>query len=354
MTLRVLVVGAGPTGLTAALELARRGIVPTVIERRPGPSRLSRAVGILPPTLDILRPSGVADAIVAEAVAFSGVTFHRGARPLGSVDFAPLPNAPSPVLGLAQDRTERHLADGLARYGGEIRFDTALEELEQDRSGVTVKVGGKIEQFQMVVGADGVGSRVRQALGVPYRGYEVPGRWSIADVDSPDWPKPSRFKGYLLPHGDVAIVAPLEAARFRVISSRADALEALPVAMNVGRVRRSASFNISVRQADKYRIGNVFLAGDAAHCHSPVGGRGMNLGIADAADLARRIAEGGLEGYEGARHPVGAETIRMTERARRIVQAKSELRRVPLYAVLVALGAVPGLGRRALERVMTR
>ena len=354
MTRRVLIVGAGPTSLTAAVELARRGIVPAVIEKRPGPSQLSRAVGILPPTLDILRPSGVTDALLAEAVPFSGVTFHRGASRLASIDFAPLPNAPSPVLGLAQDRTEQHLAEGFARHGGEVRFDTELIGLEGDDAGVTVHLPTGTERYDLVIGADGVASAVRRALGVAYRGYEVPGHWSIADVDCTDWPDPTRFKAFLLPRGRVCIVAPLEATRFRVIASTDDALAALPVPINVTNLRRTSAFQISVRQVDSYRVGRVFLAGDAAHCHSPVGGRGMNLGIADAADLARRIAEGGLDGYHAARHPAGAETIRLTERGRRLVQARSALGRAPLYAMLKAIDLIPPLGRAAIRRIAQR
>ena len=347
---RILVVGAGPTGLTAAVELRRRGLDAVVIDRKSAPSPLSRAVGILPRSMEILEPSGAAAAIRAEAIPIERAIFHYGRERIGALDLTAAAGAR--LLGLAQDRTEAHLADAFRRLGGDLRFDAELERLGQDSSGVQVRVSGRNERYSHVVGADGTHSTVREELRLAFPGHDLPDDWSIADVDADAWPDPTAFQIFLLDGGHGVIVVPLEAARFRVISNTPDALAALPVPMQVRHVRRTDSFRISVRQGERYHVGRVFLAGDAAHCHSPVGGRGMNLGIADAADLASRLARGDASGYGAARHDEGARTIALSEDARRTILVPRRGRGLLIRAALGLVSALPPLQRRAARRIL--
>ena len=349
--MRVLIAGAGPTGLTAAVELARRGVEVEVAERRDAPSELSRAVGILPASIAILTPSGAASAIMREAVAFTAFMVYRDADLVADL---PLNfDDRSRLWGLAQDRTEEHLIDALARHGASVRYGSPLEGFEQDETGVDARYGDREGRFDDLIGADGVDSVVRRTLGLAYDGFELPHRWSIADVICDDWPEPTAFKGFLLPHGHVVIVAPIEAARFRVIASLPDALKALPVPMRVREIRRTGEFRISVRQADRYGEGRVLLAGDAAHCHSPAGGRGMNLGIADAAELAERMTSGRLDGYSASRHAAGAHVIAFSERGRKTVQSDNPIKRATVFAAMRAMGSVPALGRAGIHQFAT-
>ena len=347
--MRILVVGAGPTGLTAALELARRGHDVTLIERRSGPSPLSRAVGILESSMEIFAASGVADPIRAEAVDFAGVILHDGARPVGRLPLGF--DDRSHLFGLAQNRTEHHLAEALARHGVQPRFSTPLEGFKRDDTGVRARFGGTEERFDWLVGADGVGSLTRRTLGLDFTGYDLPTRWSIADIESSDLPDPDWFRGFLLPNGRVCVVAPLSPTRFRVIASTPDALAALPVPIRVDHLHRADDFTISVRQVAQYRIGRVCLAGDAAHCHSPVGGRGMNLGISDAADLAQRLTGGDIDGYTAARHAEGRKIIRLSEALRRRVQSENPVARAALKGLFHVIAAIPPLGRGAAHRL---
>lgn len=348
---RVCIAGAGPTGLTAALELARRGVEVEIHERRATPSPFSRAVGLLAPSMEILRPSGVAAAIEAEAIRFRGLIFHREARQLARV---PLNFGPETrIWGLAQDRTEAHLSEALARHEVEVRYGSAVESFSAQEDGVTVRTATGETRADWLIGADGAHSTVRAGLGLDFPGHDLPGDWSIADVNARGWTDPDWFKGFLLPGGDVCVVVPLEEARFRVISSRPDALKALPVPMDVTDIHRSGGFTISVRQVTRYRQGRVVLAGDAAHCHSPVGGRGMNLGIADAADLAQRLVAGQMAGYGAARHAEGAHVIRLSETGRRVLQADSAPARTAVTGLLRLAGLFPPLGRRLARRLVS-
>ena len=349
MAQSVLIVGAGTTGLTAAVELARRGLCPMVIEKRGGPSQLSRAVGIQARSMAILQPSGVADAIKAEAVIFSGIAFHVGPRRIAQL---PLNfDDTSRLWGLPQDRTEAHLAAALHRYGGRIHYDTAFEGLAQDASGVTVRYGSAEARFDQVIGADGSHSPVRTALGLEFPGHDLPGQWSIADLDSPDWRDPTMFQGFLLPKGEVVVVVPIGPGRFRLISSLPDAVAALPVPMAISNLRNTGAFTIAVRQVQTYQLGRVYLAGDAAHCHSPIGGRGMNLGIADAADLVTRLLAGDVTGYSAARHAQGAHVLALSERGRRLLQSTQPVTRSLLQGAMRLANAVPPLGRALMRQV---
>ena len=148
------------------------------------------------------------------------------------------------------------------------------------------------------------------------------------------------------------MVAPLEPTRFWVISNTGDALAALPLKMNVTNIRRAGAFKISIRQVAQYGVGRVFLVGDAAHCHSPVGGRGMNLGIADGAELARRMAEGGLEGYGEARHKVGKKTIAGSEAARKVMTSRNPVTRLLVLAVLKTVSLMPALQRQIARKIL--
>mgnify|MGYP001822901858 FL=1 len=345
---RILVVGAGPTGLTLAASLAAHGLIPTVIEQRDGMSNLSRAVGIQPSSMDVFRRIGAAEPVLAEAISFAGVLLHNGSRPLARL---PLNfDDRSRLWGLAQDRTERHLLDALQRHGGTVQWGTAFRDLDQGENAVEVDAGSASGRYDWIAGCDGARSLVREAAGIGFPGFDLPQQWSIADVDAAGWRDPAWFQAFLLKHGQAAVVVPIETARFRVIASGPDALAMLPVEMPVSWVRRAGAFTISVRQAASYRADRVLLAGDAAHCHSPVGGRGMNLGIADAAELARRLVQNSVDGYSAARHPEAEQVLAFSERGRRMVQSQSVLRKTLVTSALRVFGAIPPLGRAAVRQ----
>ncbi|WP_162901718.1 FAD-dependent monooxygenase [Breoghania sp. L-A4] len=351
--MNILVVGAGPTGLTAAVELARQGIVPVVAEKRPEGSGLSRAVGILPESLELLAPSGTAQALLRKAMRIERAKIFLGDTLKVTLPLDISDDLHDTAVALPQDRTEEILRERLAAFGGAVSFDREVVDITQNATGVDVSfANGRRQRADYVIAADGVHSRIRTALGIAYGGRDIEEIWSIADVNARDWPHDRSFVLARANTGHMAVVAHMAPQRYRVVSNTPDALKSLRLPMDVTRINRQGQFHLAARQAKRYQMGRVFLAGDAAHCHSPVGGRGMNLGIADAADLARRLIADDLDGYHDARHAAGAKILAETERLRLFLSSSRAVNTLTIRAALTLAGALPPLRRRIANRFL--
>lgn len=346
---QILLVGAGPTGLTAAAELARRGFRPRIIDRNEDPTPLSKAVGIAAHSLELLEPAGITERLLAAGQRIPCGHIHFEGRPLGTLRFSLLRHRFNFLLALPQSATETILAEVLAGFGVAVERRTTLVELVQNETGIAVTlegpVGRETARYDCVYGADGVHSRTRVAAGITFDGYRHRRDWSIADIELANWPH-AQGPAHLFLHssGDVGFIIPIgppgEPTRFRAISNTPDALARIAGDYRVERLLRNDVFHISVKQAARYQQGCVFLGGDAAHVHSPVGGRGMNLGIEDACAFARRFAENALDGYTAERHPAGARWIAASERTLAAVQATG---RPAIFARNLAIRAVSAL-----------
>lgn len=351
----VLVVGAGPVGLAAALEFDRQGAEVRIIDKAEDRSGLSRAVGINARTLELLEPSGVTPRLLEAGLKIRAANLRYDSRVLGRVEFANLDHRYSFMLALPQDETEAVLEDALAARGITVERSSALTAITEDDSGIAARLAtpdGETEfRATFLAGCDGAHSTVRGLLGLGFAGERYPDHWSLADIRM-DWPFGHGEANLMMrPDGEVLFVISMPGERFRAISNVENVLDLLPRGTTVTEILWQTSFTVSLRQVAAYAKGRAFLAGDAAHIHSPAGGRGMNLGIEDAAVLARRALHGGLDSYSRDRHRVGARVVRESDMMFRMAALHHPVARAARNAVMpVALG-FPTLQRRFLRRM---
>jgi 2-polyprenyl-6-methoxyphenol hydroxylase-like FAD-dependent oxidoreductase len=330
----VIVVGAGPAGLLLAGDLAQAGISSVLLERRTERSGLSRAFAVHSRTLEQLDARGLADELVAAGTPARQLRLFAAAE----LDLSSLPSRFPYMLITPQYQTERVLAERARRAGADIRYGSEVTGLTQrsDAVEVTVRQDGrpdKVLRAGWVVGADGMRSTVRQALGMPFPGKVVVRSVMLAEVRLTE---PPREPLTIDSTGDAfALIAPFGDGFYRVIAWQRynQPPEETPVSLDqVREVTRQAvgtdfgmhdprwlsRFHSEERQVPRYRDGRVLLAGDAAHVHSPAGGMGMNTGIQDAVNLGWKLAAtmqgwappGLLDTYHAERHPVGRHVLR--------------------------------------------
>jgi 2-polyprenyl-6-methoxyphenol hydroxylase-like FAD-dependent oxidoreductase len=347
---KVLVVGAGPTGLMLAGDLAAAGVDVKILERRAEESNLTRAFAVHARTLELLDMRGIADELVSQGFPLPEVRVHLGRREI--VFNMRHPDSRFPyTLVVRQARTEALLEKRARGLGVEIVHGTEVTDLRQDTDGVTVTVNGeRTERAGYVVGCDGAHSTVRRLLGVRFSGRSYDTRIVLADSrfdrDLPLAVNP--FVGrdgvvLLPPYGDgwyratiwdrtrqhVPLDQPVDIEEVRDSVRRIAGDD-----LGLAEMRWSMRFLSERRQAERYRVGRIFLAGDAAHVHSPLGAMGMSTGIQDAANLSWKLAAAVqgwappwlLDTYQAERHPAGRTTLRFTDLMMRLAVAPGPVR----------------------------
>jgi 2-polyprenyl-6-methoxyphenol hydroxylase-like FAD-dependent oxidoreductase len=354
MTNSVLIVGAGPVGLTLAAELHRFGLHVRIIDKAATATTQSRALFLWSRTLELLDRLGLASRFVDQGRKVNAVNVMAEARRIGHVGFGEI-DSPYPfALMLPQTETERLLTAHLAGQGVFVERGTELVGLEDGPTGVTAELKrdtgeSGIAKFAWLVGADGAGSFVRRALGLSSTSSALQTDWLIADGE---------LQGSTLPddellsfwHEDGFLgMFPLGGSQFRIIAEvpHGQGVEAITPDLAGMQARLDArgpgglrlinptwfsSFRIHERNMADYRLGHVFLAGDAAHVFNPVGAQGLNMGIQDAVNLAWKLAlvvagaanaETLLESYTAERHIAAAQVVAETGRAEAVALVRN-------------------------------
>lgn len=312
--LQVLVAGAGPVGLTMAAELKRYGVDVRVIDKAPQPTQTSKALVAWSRTMELLDRAGCGQAFLAAGMKARGGGMYSGRERLASLDVRGVDSPHPYALMIAQSETERLLAEHLAGLGVAVERPVELTAFAHDDSGVQATLchaDGTTETVaaDWLIGCDGAHSTVRHGLGFSFVGETLESDWILADVHlhGPDIVS-DEIRIYWHADGVLAFF-PITPGRFRVIGDLGEAppgagrradpaladVQALIDRRGPGDVVADhaiwlSAFRINERKVTSYRGGRVFLAGDAAHIHSPAGGQGMNTGMQDAVNLAWKLA----------------------------------------------------------------
>ncbi|CAH1661091.1 MULTISPECIES: FAD-dependent monooxygenase [unclassified Chelatococcus] len=358
-TTAVLIVGAGPVGLMLANQLQRQGIAHVLIDRQLEHSFFCKALGVTARTLEIFDDLGIADEAIDRGVWLRGLrTFDNGEQ-VAAFDL-PERDLPFGALSLAQYETEDLLEMSLRRHGGGVARGWRLDRFVEDADGVQAELVREGDdpavtrtlRCQWLVGCDGAHSRVRAALGLSFEGGKFPQTFVLGDLDI-DWSLPRGYFYRFSTHRDgqqpnslAAVPVHGSVRRYRLSTMLQDGPElampegveatppdlerltaivqsGLPQGTRLSNLRWSSLYRVSHRIVPSYGKGRVFLAGDAAHIHPPVGGQGMNTGLQDANNLAWKLAlaarglaaEGLLQSYDAERRPVGLDVVEGTSRA---------------------------------------
>ncbi len=362
MHTQVLIAGAGPIGLSAAIELTRRGIHCRIIDPLLEPPQYAKAVGVQPRTLEVFESMGVLNRILDASIQMRGQIVYVNGEQVAQADFTVPDDVPFGFVAIPQYETERILREDLALRGVHVERGLQLRAFEQDADGVAATVAGsngdQTVRADYLIGADGAHSVVRKALGLTFEGAAFEEQYMLGDVEV-DWSMPTGYGIRAMHQYDgktddllvciplpgrnryrMSMLVPAELARgasqeiahgfegdrrpeLHHIQAVLDRLSPEPTTAR--NLRWSSVFRISHRIVNGYGRGPVFIAGDAAHIHPPTGAQGMNTGIQDAHNLAWKVAlalSGHaaptlLDSYDAERRPVGEEVVGRTVRSAR-------------------------------------
>ncbi|TWT77970.1 Pentachlorophenol 4-monooxygenase [Posidoniimonas polymericola] len=367
-----LIVGAGPVGLAAALLLTeaspdgRPG--PRIIDSQRSSRQLSKALAVNPRTLRILGPSGVAARMLELGKPITTAMVHARGRVVARVDLAQAGGEHPFMLALSQATSERLLGEALAERGVAVERGVTLAKCRVAGERAAAELhhpDGRLEQVTApwILAADGAHSTVREQLGIALPGTTCEQRWRLVDVrietplaeDAAHIVQLPRGFGFLIRvvTGDEPSDGQLPL--WRIITNTADPCGAIRDAGLLRHYERpdwASEFKVSHRAAASMQHGPFLLAGDAAHLHSPLGARGMNLGIEDAWALAELAAKGQLNRYGALRTPVDHRVVKKIDRITHIVRGESAATRAARRVMVALLAHVPAVQRAMVRTVM--
>jgi 2-polyprenyl-6-methoxyphenol hydroxylase-like FAD-dependent oxidoreductase len=372
----VLIIGAGPVGLFLASECARRGLRWRLVEARSTQSEHSKALAIFPRTLEIFDMAGIAAPFLEAANRVTWVAVAAHNRQLARIRFAPK-ETPYPFVAMVpQDVTERLLATELRRKGGPVEYDTTFVSAVEHDGYVSAVLDQKGRQIELtatfVVGCDGAHSAVRHLLNLSFEGAQYEALFMLADVETNEALPADELQLCPSEFGPLAIF-PMSKTRRRIVATvekaegdvpsldvvRRTLEQRAPAEIEARSMRWSSYFRVHHRQVGRLRVGRMFIAGDAAHIHSPFGGQGMNTGLQDVWNLVWKLAlavrghgnEVLLDSYTAERRPVIKSVIETTHRLTRVMGTPSKLAQALRDTIIPVLSRLTGFQHRFIQNL---
>lgn len=311
----VLIVGAGPTGLALASQLIRHGVDFIIIDKKETTTPYSKAIGVQARTLEIYEQIGLADKLIAQGAIVEKVRMFAGGKVRGEAEFKELGKGLSPypyVLIVEQGKHETLLYDYIKSRGKDVQWQTEFASFTQNEAGVTASlknVTGETETFtaKYMAACDGAKSLTRHALGLEFAGSTFERMFYVADVQL-DWEfGHNALQVFLMKNSLLAFFPMVGEKRFRIVGTFPEEFNKdegdilyeeieerikldTELDLDITNVNWFSTYKVHTRHVDKFSVGRCFLAGDAAHIHSPAGAQGMNTGIQDGYNLAWKLA----------------------------------------------------------------
>jgi len=377
----VLIVGAGPVGMTVAIELARHGVALRIIEKAAARTDKSKALSLWPRTMELLERSGAVDPFVEAGFKIVGANINASSERIAHVDLTDVGSDYHFALTIPQSETERLLEERLRSFGVTVERQVELTAFNDNGSSVTSTVrhsDGHLESVvtSWLVGCDGAHSTVRHGLSLEFEGSTVQSDFALADIHMANMPGSSNELSIFWHRDGMLAVFPMGNTRYRLIADIGEStgehpkdptLEGFqnlvdrrgPGGVSLSNPIWLSAFRINERKVRDYRRGRVFVAGDAAHVHSPAGGQGMNTGMQDAFNLGWKLAmvcrgtchEKILDSYSVERSAVGKKVLADADRLTRAAMLKNPVAQTIRNSVARLVFGFAPVGRTMAENL---
>jgi len=308
---KIVIVGAGPSGLSMALFLNELGYTPIIIDKKQTINIHSKALGVNPKTLEIMKPFGITNKFLKNGRKMSAVNVWKADKHIYKNDFRQINSEYPFMLIQPQKESEEILLEALNKRKISVEYNTEFIEFEEHGGKYSISIEKEklsSHDIDYLIAADGGHSKIRKQLNIQYQGFRYDEEWELYDIELDMNVNAEEGHIRLFPEGGMIMIR-LKQNIWRIAGNITSILNYLPKSTSIGHIHWQSTFRINHKLAKNVVKDNIVLLGDAAHLHSPVGARGMNLGIEDAYISSRLIKENRLAEYNTMRRPYLEKTV---------------------------------------------